>query len=455
MAGEGKVLRASRCGCDGDPRAVLTRSSPKKPVRSFLLPHPPGGFFWPSSLLRSRAGRPRCLQESMASPKKLREGGVDNLNRWCHLPRELLELIAGFLDLPDCIRFGSVCAAWRSAASEQRRRRGAHLPLRLPRLLLHRAEPGEARLGFFSTWRQGFLDLDLPEAFGGRSRCCGASWGWLAMVDDGESDICLLNPVTRARIQLPSGSRFPFRPRVVSGGGCCRDPVRYVKKVILSSDPSSGGCTVGAIGRSNMVALCRPGCGDVRWTIFEGQLGGAYEDVAFHGDQICALDFRAKLTICSLAAASSSAPRVTNFAVVDPPEGVEGQRICYRDRHLVASSGELLMVVREYHAGASEAYMATWLRVLKLGMNGWEPVRSLGGRMVFVGEISSESFPGDGVGIPGFRANSICFTRKLVERAMPHAYGTFSMETQYAYPISITVPHLLLEEPVWVMPSLQ
>ncbi|KAF6135641.1 hypothetical protein GIB67_028212 [Kingdonia uniflora] len=96
--------------------------------------------------------------------------------------------------------------------------------------------------------------LYLPELHG--KRCCSTSHGWMVMVGD-DPELCLLNPFTRAIIQLPSLTKFPnildFREFLVDNEYLClvrggrkreyavsKKTIResFIVKAIISTNPS-------------------------------------------------------------------------------------------------------------------------------------------------------------------------------------------------------------------------
>ncbi|XP_042479334.1 F-box protein At2g05970-like [Macadamia integrifolia] len=136
---------------------------------------------------------------------------------WSELTDPIIEVIYSDLDFIDKFRMASVCISWRNVAPWFARRRPQQL---IPWLLFFHDAPTEA-----------LVLLNLPENMVHQIRiprinmklCCGSSEGWLFMLDDARENHCfLLNPFTKARIQLPPLSI---------------DPPNAIRKVILSSDP--------------------------------------------------------------------------------------------------------------------------------------------------------------------------------------------------------------------------
>ncbi|XP_025801662.1 F-box protein SKIP23-like [Panicum hallii] len=98
------------------------------------------------------------------------------------LPSELLEVIGKRLASgTDAASFRSVCSPWRDAVPFQ-----AFAPL-----LLLPFGPDSERVALYSVDEE--RTFSLP---------CGASCGWLALMD-GSAAVTLLNPFTGARVELP------------------------------------------------------------------------------------------------------------------------------------------------------------------------------------------------------------------------------------------------------------
>jgi len=134
---------------------------------------------------------------------------------WAWLPGELVGSIAERLPNDDYFRFGAVCTSWASAPAV-----GGYLPPRchFPWLMLsHDPYP-------FLSFPDN-RSYHFPTEMWG-TKCLGSQDGWLISLH-GFSQSCLLNPITRSKINMP-----PFSPNI------------HIRNVILlSSIPSA---TVGS-----------------------------------------------------------------------------------------------------------------------------------------------------------------------------------------------------------------
>ena len=107
------------------------------------------------------------------------------------LPSELLEIIGKRLASgTDAASFRSVCLPWRDAVPFAA----------LAPLLLLPFGPDTERVMLYSVEGKTF-SLPLPPDARGKVPC-GASCGWLALMD-GSAAVTLLNPFTGARVELP------------------------------------------------------------------------------------------------------------------------------------------------------------------------------------------------------------------------------------------------------------
>ncbi|KAF3336625.1 F-box protein [Carex littledalei] len=121
---------------------------------------------------------------------------------WAHLPLAAVYLISEKVNcITDYVRFRAVCSPWRSASLPKPR----HLPHQLPWLMIPSLkdlrEDGGVHL-FYDLWQSKMRKIHLPETIG--KKCCASYRGWLLLMAPQGTELFLLNPLTRARVQLPS-----------------------------------------------------------------------------------------------------------------------------------------------------------------------------------------------------------------------------------------------------------
>ncbi|KAM7529666.1 hypothetical protein LguiB_033076 [Lonicera macranthoides] len=275
------------------------------------------------------------------------------MGKWSKLPEHLVRCIEENLVLyADKVRIRSVCTSWNSYFLE------FELP-QFPCLLqaLNNKNSAEASHGLFNLVDKKFYLLNLPEAQGKMFK--GSSHGWLVTLNYASSSsvMHLINPLTRAKIQLPPRSKFndvidycvdrvrkEYDTLDVDGSGsryCSSIQVHksWTDKVILSSSPSSKGWVAVAIyGECPRLAYCK--CNDKQWT---GLKGKGYADVIFHKGKLHAITSLGELMVFEDIGPNSKPQKVAK-----PPHDV------YDSIYLVESSdGCLIMVERRIDVDAS------------------------------------------------------------------------------------------------------
>ncbi|KAH0458833.1 hypothetical protein IEQ34_011647 [Dendrobium chrysotoxum] len=232
---------------------------------------------------------------------------------WSNLPEDLLYCISSKLPVVDFLRFSVVCTSWNSAFANNARIRIHFHPS--PWLLLPN-NAGEA------SDTLTFWDLTIKEEviachhhFSSLSghifgrRCIGSKDGWLVTLDKKDLQPCIFNPLTKAKISLPSLFTIPedkyhrMKPEYASDGsielfyneicpGVCtyakyfRDV--YFQKIVISSNDLLGTAIV-IYGYDKLLALTRPG--DQAWVLgphlppYHTNKHDEFEDVYYHEEE--------------------------------------------------------------------------------------------------------------------------------------------------------------------------
>ncbi|RLM56145.1 hypothetical protein C2845_PM10G04630 [Panicum miliaceum] len=228
------------------------------------------------------------------------------------------------------------------------------------------------------------LEVGAPPA--GLPYCCGASRGWLALVDDDQSQtrLVLWEPLSGTEISLP-----------------CLSPVT---RIFISDDPLASSDWIaiaaqikGEIGQKTLI--WRPG--DATWTMMNERGTCAIDTIAFHGGKAYYIDIQIHIVICDLSTGSDPSPKCTPIfyacSVVN--------KLCrchrlhpVRGAHLAVCNGELLLVVLYWgsHPWPAEVYKPVWTPNQRLELH--ERVRDLGDHSLFVGRgdtfaLSAKEFP--------------------------------------------------------------
>ncbi|KAJ4805311.1 F-box family protein [Rhynchospora pubera] len=219
-----------------------------------------------------------------ASPSEFRD--------WAHLPPLVSSLISVKIkSIPDYFRFRAVCSSWRSASDPKPR----HLPPQVPWLMIpydpYKKNDDGIRL-FYDCSESKTHKLHLPETI--NMICCGSFGGWLLLVMAAGEDMFLLNPLTRARIQLPSTATLEEHVRndysdiyFHEEGQQGYNPYLgdfAIRRVTFSTDLSDPNCLITIFLKGFQAILC---CrvGDSGWTKVNtgwGDVDALYYNGRFH-----------------------------------------------------------------------------------------------------------------------------------------------------------------------------
>ncbi|KAF6135879.1 hypothetical protein GIB67_006771 [Kingdonia uniflora] len=295
-------------------------------------------------------------------------GGGDNsencssvirLRDWAGLSEELNGHIAKHVStMKDFFFFGAVCRSWQSIMSQKQHYYSG--VRKSPWLILSENYGSVRRRSFFSLLTHNVYSIHLPKAQG--RRCLGSPFGWLVTAGL-DMDIHFLNPITNIQIRLPL--QYPFiSPCDMYNYKLKKLHRMFVKKVILSSDPSlsTTNCITMTIYSGNG-SLVVTRFGDKAWThlesptdeqyynIFYRTPDEHYYDIFYFKGQFYGISGSGGLRICDL---SSSQPKAIEFIL--PPDDLNAKRdslyhvkIARQSLYLVEIAGELYMAARMYY----------------------------------------------------------------------------------------------------------
>jgi hypothetical protein len=237
------------------------------------------------------------------------------------LPTDLLTSIVQLLDvdLPGAYAFASVCSSWSSAAFA-----AGIPPLRTPWLMSWEPSLKPSSSAVTCEFRR-LLDVDkvykvsFPE--GSFVTCCGASNGWLVVVDE-LCNLSLRNPFTSRTIPLPPVTDFPCVEAVRDGHGNITSyrltsrsgpyteaqlydahhlATFFYRKAVLSGDPSGGGDYSVTIIHFGGAWVSHVRAGDARWQVLAPDIsknwrsnrcpGDTYADCAYHDGRVYAVSY--------------------------------------------------------------------------------------------------------------------------------------------------------------------
>ncbi|XP_078181733.1 uncharacterized protein LOC144575457 [Carex rostrata] len=191
---------------------------------------------------------------------------------WANLP--VMHLITEKIKcIKDYVRFRAVCHPWRFKSLSK----PSHFPLQLPWLMIPSPtsrKPNDGNWLFYDLWEVKKQKIHLPEAIG---KTCSATYrGWLLLVAPRGTEVFLLNPLTRVRVDLPS---FSFSTRVEhdlvpidydEGYGRLSRSVgllfceEFITKITFSADLTDPNCIIMLLFESRGPFFCK--VGDYCWT---------------------------------------------------------------------------------------------------------------------------------------------------------------------------------------------
>ncbi|XP_050374496.1 putative F-box protein At4g22660 [Argentina anserina] len=212
-------------------------------------------------------------------------------SKWHKLPVEIVELILKKLASIDILRFEAVCSSWRLAAKSYVASPYYHPLPQAPWLMLRNDQDDNKSCQFFSVEEKRVYTI--PNVFEGfHDDCCvGSSNGWLVIMDK-KAALYLLNPISRATIELPDIQTLPDFSINFSSD--------HISKTIVSSDPSRSNNFVVAVLTRQYSSLSRFGFykhEDKTWKSLDGARHRGYQGIIFHHEQLYALRLNAEVDL--------------------------------------------------------------------------------------------------------------------------------------------------------------
>lgn len=201
---------------------------------------------------------------------------------WSDLPIDILHTILQYLEVPQRVAFASVCSTWQSASAASGVP-SSSVPwfMSWTDLMEERKKMHGGRALTCSFYH--LLDVDkayavsFPRCF---VACCGASHGWLIMVNE-LSNLVLYNPFTMATIDLPPVTDFSCVEAVYDDSGALEHYIFVKKRVhetkylgtwfyqkaVLSCSPSKTGDYVVMIIHRDSDWLSFVKAGQSKWQV--------------------------------------------------------------------------------------------------------------------------------------------------------------------------------------------
>uniref|UniRef100_A0ACD5W6I9 Uncharacterized protein n=2 Tax=Avena sativa TaxID=4498 RepID=A0ACD5W6I9_AVESA len=134
------------------------------------------------------------------------------------LPVDVLMDIFALLEIPDFIRAGSVCSAWRSAYTILGSQLEQYKRPQTPCLLYTSESIGDNVACLYSLAEKRVYNITLPDPPIRSRHLIGSLHGWLVTAD-GKSELHLLNPITGQQIALPPVITIENVEPILDNGG--------------------------------------------------------------------------------------------------------------------------------------------------------------------------------------------------------------------------------------------
>ncbi|CAL9043001.1 unnamed protein product [Musa banksii] len=376
---------------------------------------------------------------------------------WTSLPLDVLTKIGEKLPVPHRSCFRATCKDWCSAL----------LPVVIPSPWLLSVGKNSDTCNFLSLpTRRSFTYSLLPELHG--VRYVGSQAGWLAVFNE-NLDVSLINPLTAARICLPS---FLTLPNFELVDGSCVLPhlnriSRYfVTKVIFSANPTTHNYIAVSLYGIPRGEIAYAKAGGDKWNLLQttSTQNRSYEDIMYHNGKFYCITVEAEVSAFDLSGVSptvtvvaeSTSLGLTHFDYHIPCSRVRN----IHNKYLACSStGELFLILRR----AVLSYESQgWKAIIVWRYNPqrqpcWEAVKNLGNKSLLIGinnaiSMSTENFR-------DARRDCVYFTEALV-RTIVDGWSEFIRSIvvsdvergKWARANSQLQPPLL--PPIWFTPSM-
>ncbi|XP_022682343.1 F-box protein SKIP23-like [Setaria italica] len=409
---------------------------------------------------------------------------------WSQLPADLVVLVLGALEVPELLRSAAVCRSWRAAYKLDPRLDATPL-FRGPCLLYSSADrdadvatlrslsESAAADHTTSTRRRHHVTLPAP-SFRGRY-VVGSSHGWLITADE-QSELFLVNPVTRAQIALPPvktmrslNLRLARSSKALQGyflhymdvAAGCRNSHMYdlrefydpnearfllYRRVALSADPSSGNCIV-LIIHCFQEQLSFARIGDAEWTWIHGEEHFCHYQDLFYNDKdslFYALRGTGEVHTIDFSGSSSPVVKIIFKKVVNY---IDNYKYLVR-----APRGDLIQVWRDDDVVDNGEWVTKKLVVYKMDLVHQKvaEVKDLQGYALFLGFNTSFFLPV--ACSPMLKANCIYHTDDNTEYIGGHKFSrrhivAFSLDENVFAEFLPCDSRLNWPPPIWIRPS--
>ncbi|XP_058205038.1 uncharacterized protein LOC131318976 [Rhododendron vialii] len=394
---------------------------------------------------------------------------ASSFSDWAWLPRNLLLSILEKIDqFSDYVRFSGVCLPWRRYALDQvtddykqRLRIFKSCHNKLPVLMMDTNENSEpAKRLLFSLTREITYSVDLPLPC--TRRFIGSAFGWLLAIERSTMVITLLNPFTGGAVSLPP-LKDPYG--LYEGYIDDDDPEDFIRKAILSSDPSlSPNNYEVVVIYDGMCRLAMFKSGQESWNFIDRRdySCSCFDVIYHHKGQIYGVDKMSNLVKIDFASGTEIALTKQVKPSIDMADAV----------YLVQSQEGDLLHVQRYWEGlpdGDQTENTSRIAVFKLLQHPtgeaeatWVPISRLGNQALFVGDNHSLSV--STLEFPECLPNCIYYTQHFhcdcpgyVPRGIDEDMGIFNVEEESFQSCCIPDPHLgnNVLPLIWFVPNMR
>uniref|UniRef100_A0A0E0LGL0 F-box domain-containing protein n=1 Tax=Oryza punctata TaxID=4537 RepID=A0A0E0LGL0_ORYPU len=371
---------------------------------------------------------------------------------WPDLPPELSGMV--FCRLPsygDRLRFRAVCRQWRHAARQQHPLPPPPLPwLALDRTTYQSLPDGEVHR------------VPIPGELPTGTVCRGSFDGWLLYDSSEQLECFLMNPISKAKIDLPyhwysDGDETIFRDY---GEGEGQHTMSFrenaVRKIVVCS-PDLVAAVIAGYG----VFFHRPGMHST-WSFAAGS--GFVCDIAFYGGKLYSVSKNGELFVHEFSIGEDHSSRVDTVIDLAPPLDKDNLRQGYywlTTFYLVVScTGKLLMVRWRWHFPKFYYYRRWFADELRkeikldvfeadLERRRWSQVKDIGDQALFLGTTCSKALPlpdhGNWIFFLGLNITKLC-SDGIIHGVGDCAYCVYDMKNhtlRLDNPVSINREGLL------------
>ena len=341
---------------------------------------------------------------------------------WTQMPADLLGECCKRLDMPNQLRFATVCKAWHSCTSSKA---NSTCTPDTPWLISNDDTASQFRL-FSSSLQKNF---EICKPFHG-SFVVGSTNGWLVIRT--QPKLFILNVFSRLTIDLP--------PRTTNDATGMDTPLAFA----ISTCPNLNPINVAAVTKGGDLAWCN--IADEAWKGHRGD--EEYGNLTFHNHKLYAVNrYGTKIDLFQVDDESAELLPLGSIGSPRPSVTVPNAVNVY----LVGSNGSLLVAKRYYENPGTEAPPTIGFDIFKVEENCTPPrvvrVNGLDGQALFVSDLNCECL--DAQHCPGLEKDRIYFIGHS-RNGFTSELGVFVVQNRRM--IRVPLANTDKKSPIWVLP---